>query len=53
MPYSLSLLRLHSMINLHHCVSARSFRPLWLLEEVGIPYRLHNVPFPPPVHERG
>ncbi len=52
MPYSLSLLRLHPMINLHHCVSARSFRPLWLLEELGIPYRLHMLPFPPRVHAR-
>ncbi len=40
------------MIDLHHCVSARSFRPLWLLEELGIPYRLHMLPFPPRVHAR-
>ena len=40
------------MIDLHHCVSARSFRPLWLLEELGIPYRLHMPPFPPRVHAR-
>ncbi len=52
MPYSLGLLRLHPMIDLHHCVSARSFRPLWLLEELGIPYRLHMLPFPPRVHAR-
>lgn len=32
---------------LHHCVSARSFRPLWLLEELGAPYRLRMLPFPP------
>ncbi|MDH4110479.1 MAG: glutathione S-transferase, partial [Gammaproteobacteria bacterium] len=25
------------MITLHHCVSARSFRPLWMLEELGLP----------------
>ena len=35
------------MITLHHCVSARSFRPLWLLEELGLPYRLQLWPFPP------
>ena len=35
------------MIILHHCVSARSFRPLWLLEELGVPYELHMWPFPP------
>ena len=35
------------MITLHHCVSARSFRPLWLLEELGLPYSLRMLPFPP------
>jgi glutathione S-transferase len=35
------------MIVLHHCVSARSFRPLWLLEELGLPYELRMWPFPP------
>lgn len=35
------------MITLYHCVSARSFRPLWLLEELGLPYQLHMLPFPP------
>ncbi len=35
------------MITLHHCVSARSFRPLWLLEEMGQPYALCMLPFPP------
>jgi len=35
------------MITLHHCVSARSFRPLWLLEELGLPYELKMLPFPP------
>lgn len=35
------------MITLHHCVSARSFRPLWLLEELGLPYALRMLPFPP------
>jgi glutathione S-transferase len=35
------------MIVLHHCVSARSLRPLWLLEELGLPYELRMLPFPP------
>ncbi|MGE5648803.1 MAG: glutathione S-transferase, partial [Bacillota bacterium] len=28
------------MITLYHCMSARSFRPLWMLEELGLPYEL-------------
>lgn len=39
------------MITLHHCVSARSFRPLWMLEELGLPYELKMHPFPPRIHE--
>ena len=35
------------MIHLYHCVSARSFRPLWMLEELRLPYQLHMLPFPP------
>jgi len=35
------------MITLYHCVSARSFRPLWMLEELGLPYQLRMLPFPP------
>lgn len=35
------------MVTLYHCVSARSFRPLWLLEELGLPYALKMLPFPP------
>jgi glutathione S-transferase len=35
------------MITLYHCVSARSFRPLWVLEEMGLPYQLKMLPFPP------
>lgn len=35
------------MITLYHCVSARSFRPLWVLEEIGLPYHLKMLPFPP------
>ncbi|MDR5734680.1 glutathione S-transferase family protein [Caballeronia sp. LZ025] len=40
------------MITLHHCVSARSFRPLWALEEIGVPYELKMLPFPPRVMAR-
>jgi Glutathione S-transferase, N-terminal domain len=28
------------MIELYHCIDARSFRALWVLEEMGLPYRL-------------
>ena len=37
------------MIELWHCVTARSLRPLWLMEEMGLPYVLHMLPFPPRV----
>jgi glutathione S-transferase len=39
--------KLAPMITLYHCVSARSFRPLWMLEELGLPYHLKMLPFPP------
>ncbi|MND79171.1 glutathionine S-transferase [compost metagenome] len=35
------------MITLYHCLSARSFRPLWMLEELGLAYQLKMLPFPP------
>jgi glutathione S-transferase len=35
------------MITLHHCMNARSFRTLWMLEEAGVPYELKMWPFPP------
>ncbi|TPE63321.1 glutathione S-transferase family protein [Sandaracinobacter neustonicus] len=35
------------MMDLWHCADARSFRPLWMLEEMGLPYTLHLLPFPP------
>ncbi|NNM72742.1 glutathione S-transferase family protein [Enterovirga aerilata] len=35
------------MITLHHCVGTRSFRPLWALEELELPYDLKVMPFPP------
>jgi glutathione S-transferase len=37
------------MIQLWHCPDARSFRALWALEELGLPYELHLLPFPPRV----
>lgn len=37
------------MITLYHCARARSFRPLWTLEELGLPYELNMLPFPPRV----
>ena len=35
------------MIRLYHCTDARSFRPLWALEELGLDYGLTVMPFPP------
>lgn len=40
------------MLTLYHCVSARSFRPLWMLEELQAPYVLKMLPFPPRAHQR-
>ena len=40
------------MITLYHCMSARSFRPLWILEELGLNYELVMLPFPPRVLAR-
>jgi glutathione S-transferase len=37
------------MITLYHCYAARSFRPLWMMEELGLPYDLKMLPFPPRV----
>src|SRR5450755_3862398 len=37
------------MITLYHCHAARSFRPLWMLEELGLAYELKMLPFPPRV----
>ena len=35
------------MIRLYHCADARSFRPLWALEELDLEYKLTVMPFPP------
>jgi glutathione S-transferase len=40
------------MITLYHCVDARSFRPLWALEELGLAYQLELMPFPPRVRAK-
>ena len=37
---------------LYHCMSARSFRPLWMLEELELPYQLEMLPVPPRVFDR-
>ncbi|MCC6926127.1 glutathione S-transferase [Novosphingobium sp.] len=34
-------------VKLYHCRDARSFRVLWALEELGLPYDLEVMPFPP------
>lgn len=39
------------MIELYHCADARSFRALWALEELRVPYTLRLLPFPPRVRE--
>ena len=40
------------MITLYHCPNARSFRVLWMLEELGVPYQLEMLRFPPRVLQR-
>ncbi|BBD81172.1 glutathione S-transferase family protein [Aerosticca soli] len=40
------------MIRLYHCENARSFRPLWALEELDLDYELVMLPFPPRAHAR-
>jgi glutathione S-transferase len=37
---------------LYHCLAARSFRPLWTLEELQASYRLVLLPFPPRIHAK-
>jgi len=39
-------------IQLYHCTQARSMRPLWALEEMGLPYELHVMQFPPRVFHK-
>ena len=40
-------------ITLYHCAGARSFRALWTLEEMGLPYELKLMAFPPRAREAG
>lgn len=40
------------MISLYHCQGARSLRPLWCLEEMGLAYELVIMPFPPRVFKK-
>jgi glutathione S-transferase len=39
-------------IVLYHCQGARSLRPLWTLEEMGLAYDLRVLPFPPRLLQR-
>jgi len=41
------------MLKLYHCQGARSLRPLWTLEEMGIPYELETMRFPPRAFREG
>jgi glutathione S-transferase len=40
------------MRTLYHCISARSFRVLWLLEELRLTYDLRVLAFPPRAHDK-
>ena len=40
-------------MKLWHCHNARSLRPLWALEEMGLEYELELMPFPPRVLHEG
>ncbi|WP_163851363.1 glutathione S-transferase family protein [Pseudooceanicola aestuarii] len=40
------------MLQLWHCNDARSFRALWSLEELRLPYALKMLPFPPRMFEK-
>lgn len=39
-------------MKLWHCSGARSLRPLWALEEMGLEYELEILPFPPRMFDR-
>jgi glutathione S-transferase len=39
-------------LKLYHCKNARSLRPLWMLEELGLDYELTVLPFPPRVLQK-
>jgi glutathione S-transferase len=40
------------MPTLYHAFDTRSFRPLWTLEALAIPYELKMPPFPPRARAR-
>lgn len=40
-------------MKLYHCSNARSLRPLWTLEEMGLEYELINMEFPPRATYKG
>ena len=39
-------------MKLWHCNGARSLRPLWALEEMGLDYELEVLPFPPRIFQK-
>lgn len=39
-------------MKLWHCSNARSLRPLWAMEEMGLEYELEVLPFPPRVFKK-
>ena len=39
-------------MKLWHCSGARSLRPLWALEEMGLDYEVEILPFPPRMFKR-
>ena len=39
-------------IKLYHCKGARSLRPVWTAEEMGLDYELEVLPFPPRVLQK-
>lgn len=39
-------------MKLWHCSGARSLRPLWALEEMGMDYEVEVLPFPPRIFQR-
>ena len=39
-------------MKLWHCNGARSLRPLWALEEMGLEYDVEVLPFPPRIFQR-
>ncbi|BFM15566.1 glutathione S-transferase family protein [Maricurvus nonylphenolicus] len=39
-------------IKIWHCHNARSLRPIWALEEMGLDYEVISMPFPPRFEQR-